>query len=421
LKPDNSLYGSAKDVRHNLLFFFMDGMLFTPAMTLISVTTVIPYFLAQLGASTFQIALVVSVTFICNFAGQPFFGFVATHSRVMNRTFGKILLLQRSIFIVFVLSIPFFSGAGPVLVWVFLFCWGLFNFFVGAYGVFYTPLMLTLLPPDKRGTTRGMGNAVGSCLGLGAAALIPVLLGRVSFPVNYTLIFSLGCLFLITDAMVFLFMRQHENVTPNVSMSIVQYLQEMPFSIRTNAPFRAMILTSMFLVVANSLLPYYTLYAIRVFKATESHLAIIAALAVLSNAAGYMLFGTIVDRLGPKKILIFVALIIISAGALALFTKSLVMLFVAWVLANLGNTGYSLTVSILLGAVSPSAKLPVYVGVQTTISLALSSAVLLLLAPVMESTGFMLLFAAVFACGLFSLLINLFVLQKQLAHIAIKG
>jgi len=54
------MYGSQKDIKHNLLLFFVDGVVFTPAMTLISVTAVIPYFLAQLGASTFQIALAAS-------------------------------------------------------------------------------------------------------------------------------------------------------------------------------------------------------------------------------------------------------------------------------------------------------------------------------------------------------------------------
>ena len=420
LKSHNPLYGSERNIKHNLFLFFIDGIAFTPAMTLISITTVIPYFLTHLGASNFQIALAISIPLICNFVGQPFFGFVATHSRVMNKTFGNILLLQRLIFLGFVLCIPLFARTGTIFVWIFLFCWSVFNFFVGSYGVFYTPLMLNLLPPDKRGVIRGMGDAVGSGLGLAVAALIPLLLGRFAFPVNYTLIFSFGSLFLIMDAIIFYFMRQHEHVTPNLPMSIVQYLREMPFSIRTNVPFRAFILTSMFLVAANSLLPYYTLYAIRVFKATESHIAIFAGLAVISNAVGYIVFGAITDRRGPNKTMILAAIFVLLAGAIALSTKSLGMLFVAWALANIGNTGYSLTSSILLGAVSPLTKLPLYVGVQTTISLALSSAVLLLLAPIMESIGYVLLFATVFACGLFSLLINLFILQKQLAHISVR-
>ena len=420
MKPYNSLYGSEKDIKRNLFLFFIDGVAFTPGMTLISITAVIPYFLTQLGASTFQIALAASAALVCNFVGQPFFGVLATHSKMLNKSFGKILLLQRVIFLFFIVLIPVMAGAGTVLVWLFLLFWSVFNFFVGSYGVFYAPLVFNLLPPDKRGSMRGIGDAVGSCLGLGVAALIPLALGRIAFPFNYTLIFSAGCLFLILDGVIFLFMRQHEYVKPHEPMGIIQYLREMPFAIRNNAPFRAYILVSMFLGAANSLLPYYTIYAIRVFKATESHIAILAALAVVANAVGYVVFGALTDRKGPNRTLIFATILVIIAGALALVTKSLGMLFAAWILANIGNTGYSLISTILLGVVSPSAKLPLFVGVQTAITLALSSAVLLLLAPLMENTGFMLLFAAVFVCGLLSLLVNLFVLQKQLAHISVR-
>ena len=406
------MYSSKKDLKHNLFLFFIDGVSFTPAMTLISVSAVIPYFLVQIGATTFQIGLAASVALVCTFVAQPFFGYVATHSKVMNKTFGKILLLQRLIFLAFVLCIPVFVKTGVMLVWIFLFFWGLFHIFVGSYSVFYAPLVLTLLPPDKRGAIRGMGHATGCALGLGIAALIPVLLGRISFPYNYTLVFFLGSLFLIINAFVFLFMRQHDAVVLNIPLSISQYLKEMLFSVRRSAPFRAMILTCMFLVTANSLLPYYTLYAIRVFSAAEYHIAILTALAVLSNAFAHILFGSVLDRRGPKPALVLAIIFVISAGVLALFTNSISFLFIAWASANIGNIGYMMSSALLIGEVSPSGKLPLYVGVQNTISLILSSAVLLLLAPVLESVGFMLLFAVVLGCGFISVLIYIFIFRK---------
>ena len=410
------MYGSKKDVKHNLFLFFVDGVVFMPAMTMISITTVIPYFLEQLGASTFQIALAASLALICNFIAQPFFGHIASRSKVMHNTFARILLLQRSIFLVFVLCIPLFASVSTVLVWAFLFFWGLFNFFVGSYSVFFTPMVIKLLPPDKRGFVRGMGYAAGSVLGLGMAMLIPFLLGRISFPLNYTVIFTIGLFFLFVDVAIFFLMRQHDDMEPNTPMSVIQYLKGMPSSIRENLPFRGMILTCMFLVVANSLLSYYTLYAVRVFSATESHLATLAALAVISTAAGHVGFGFLIDRRGPKTTSLIAAILVISAGFLALVTNTLSFLFAAWVLANLSNSSYHTTASLLLAEVSPNTKLPLYVGVYTTISLALSSAVIMLLAPVLEKIGFMALFAVVLFCGILSLLFNLFFLRRKMAN-----
>jgi len=408
------MYGSEKDIKHNLFLFVFDGIVFQPAMTFISITAVIPLFLEKLGASTIQIAMAVSITFICNFAAQPFFGSIASRSRKMHRTFGNILLLQRIIFLAFVLSMPLFSGNNAVLIWMFLFFWGVFNIFVGSNNVFYTPLLLKLLPPNKRGMIRGIGLAAGSALGVVAASLIPVILRRFVFPYNYVVIFSLGLVFLFLNTIQYYLIREHEDVVKRVPMGIIQYLKGIPESIRENERFRTMILTCIFLVVANSLLSYYTLYAIRVFQATETHIAVLAALAVLSAAAGDIGFGAIIDHRGPGTTSIIAAGLVMSAGILALATNSLPLLFAAWVLANLGSSAYNMSATLLLGDVSPHTKLPLYVGVHSIITLALSSLVLLLLAPALENIGFKLLFMVVLACGTLSLVINLFVLQKHL-------
>ena len=334
------MYGTEKDIRRNLFLFFVDGVLFEPGMTLISITAVIPFFLEQLGASTIQIAIAAALTYICCFVAQPFFGSIATRSRKLHRSFANVLILQRFIFLAFVLSIPLFINNSAMLVWMFLFFWGVFNFFVGSNNVFYTTLMLKLLPPNKRGMIRGLGHALGSVLGVGVASLIPVILNRITFPYNYEVIFSFGLVFLFANSIQFYFMHEHEDVEPRVPMGIVQYLKGIPESIREDKIFRAMILTCVFLVAANSLLAYYTLYAIRIFSATETHIAILAALAVISSAIGRFGFGVIIDRCGPKTTTIIAAGFVLSAGLLALVTNSLNLLFAAWVLANLGKCAY---------------------------------------------------------------------------------
>ena len=408
------MFGSEKDIRRNLFLFFIDGVVFTPAMAFISITTIIPFFLEQLGASTFQIAIAASMVMICSLVTQPFFGSIASRSQKMNKTFGKILLLQRTIFLAFVLSIPVFVNTTGLLIWLFLFFWGVFNLFAGSYAVFFTPLMLKLLPPSRRATARGIGAAVGAGLGVGAAAAISVILSRISFPYNYVLIFSLGLLFLLINAIQFYLMHEHDDAEPRVPMGVIQYIKEIPSTVQENKAFRAMIISCTFLVVANSLLSYYTLYAIRIFSATESHIAVLSALAVVSGAAGSVGFGFLVDRRGPKMTSILTAILVISAGGIALFGNSLSFLFVAWVFANLANNGYLVSVNILLGEVSPSTKIPLHVGVHTIISMALSSVVLFLLAPILENVGFIMLFATVLFCGILSLLTNLFVLRKYL-------
>ena len=406
-------FGTSHDIRHNHRLFFVDSALFAPAMTLLSITAVVPYFLDQAGATTFQIGLAASSALICNLALQPVFGRIASHSRTPHRTFANVLLTQRVFFLAFVVCIPLFAGHGQVLVWAFLLSWAVFNLFVGSYSIFYTPLLMRLLPPDQRGAVRGLGAAAGSLVGLGAAALIPVVLSRVGFPLGYVLVFALGTVLLLVDAVLFRWMRPPANSEPSTPMSVVAYVKGMPATVRHNAPFRAVVVICMFLAVANSLLTYYTVYAIRVFAAAEAQIGILAALAVIAGVVGSVCSGFASDRWDPRAVVAVAAALVVLAGALALATHSLGFLYVAWVMANLANSGYAVSAVMLVGTVSPLAQLPLYAGVNSVVSLALSAAVLLLLAPALERVGFTPLFAIVLLCGAVSLLTNELALRRR--------
>ena len=411
-------YGRKEDIQHNLAILFLDGMLFAPAMTLISITAVIPYFLHQAGATTFQIGLAASLALVCNFLIQPVFVRMASGSRHPQRTFGKIMLLQRGMFLAFVLCIPLLAGHGNILTWVFLFFWGVFNLFVGSYGVFYTPLVLKILPPDRRGTVRGFGNATGMLLSIGVAALIPPVLAGMAFPVNYMLLFSIGTVLLLADAWLYFQLRIPGEMQADVPVGALQYVRRMPGTILRNAPFRALVTASVFLVVPNSLLAYYTLYAIRVFHVAEHQVGLMAVLAATASAVAFFVFGIAADRWGPRLVLQVAAIAIMAAGALALGTHTLTMLYVAWVVANFGMSTYFVASTLLLGLVSPPTQVTMHVGVQSAISLALSALVVLLLAPLLQRIGFVPMFAIVIICGAGSLMVNVFGLRKHLATTA---
>ncbi|MCL2249201.1 MAG: hypothetical protein FWC13_08015 [Oscillospiraceae bacterium] len=410
------MYSNQKDVRHNLKMFFIDGLSFMPSMALISITAVIPSFLNQLGASTFQIALATSMSFVCVLLAQPFFGFVASRAVLMHRTFSKILFFQRFLFLVFVMLIPVFSGYNTVLVHLFLGFWAVFNLFVGSYAVFFTPLVIRLLPPDKRGGFRGIGQAIGSLIGVGMSALIPVILSSFAFPYNYMVIYALGAAFMFINVVAFYMMRENKDAEPTEPMRLLEYIKGMPGAVRESSTFRAMICTCVFLAIANALLAFYTLFALRVFYATEMHIALLTGLAIFSTAVTQIVFGYIVDKFGPRITALMCAFFVAAAGITALSAGTLNVLLVAWVFANIANAGFMVTVTLLLGIVSPSTKMPLYVGAFNTITALLSALIILVLPPILEGLGFVPLFSIVTACGVLSFTFNMFLLRKRLGR-----
>ena len=59
--------------RRNYLLFFLDTVIFTPAMAFLSVNAFISYYLTDLGASTFEVALPAALGNLCCFVCQPLF------------------------------------------------------------------------------------------------------------------------------------------------------------------------------------------------------------------------------------------------------------------------------------------------------------------------------------------------------------
>ena len=408
-------FGSPKDIKRNVILYFLDGVTFMPSVALISMATVIPFFLEQLSASTIHFAIAAATVTICSFIAQPIFGSVVSRTRLVAKTFAKILFAQRFIFLGFVLCMPLFASNHTLFIWVFLFFWAVFNLFSNSGMAFNAVLILKLLPPEKRAGMRGVGFAVGNIIALGLTALIPGILGGFSFPYNFMIIFLLGLFFLFLNAAGFWLMKEHEDIEPRIPMSVMESIKGIPTSLKDDATFRAMILTCMLLVVANSLIPFYTLYAIRVFSATEPQIALLATLAIISSIVVNIVFGFIVDRKGPVKVSPLAGVFVVFAGVLALMTSSMNVLYIAWVLAHLGSGAYGKTTMLMLGDVSPAGKVPLYVSVLFTISMALSSLFVLLLGPILENVGFAVLFIVVIVCGSISLYLNLFVFQRRLA------
>ena len=420
LKQQN-YFGEPKDIKRNLILYFFDGVTFMPSMALISITAVIPFFLETLNASTFQFAIATAMTTIGMLIGKPFFGSMASRARLMSRTFAKTLFVQRLVFLLFVLAMPLLALSDPLMIWAFIVSWAIFNFLSGGYMVFNVPIILKLLPPHQRGGVRGAGFAIGNIIALGMAALIPTILEHFSYPTNFMIIFLLGLIFLFWNAVAFWFMKEHEDVEPRVAMNVLEYIKAMPICIKEDSTFRGMILSCMFLVVGISLIPFYTLYAIREFSIHAEQIAFLIFLATLSTIFVNVVLGLMIDRFGPVKVSPIIGCVILLSGLIPLVTNGIVPFYVAWVLINLGNVCYIKTTNLMLADVSPSGKSPLYVGVLFMISMSLSSLVVLGLAPVLEVFGFVFLFIIVVICGGVGLFYNLFVFQSRLKSDMIKG
>jgi MFS family permease len=382
---------------------FADTVLFTNAMTFLSVNAVITYFLARLGASTFEIGLANSLVSIGAFVSQPIFAKQAMNLSSKLQRFITLLFVQRIFFLLFIVSIPFYAVSHPqATVVLFLVCWAIFSFFVGSYSTFYMSLFAKMISERQRGKLKGYSGGIGNLLALGSAVVIAYILDNMDFPYNYTLLFSIGMVFLLLDVFTFVFMHEEPDQISPININYFQYFKLIPGILSQNKKFRRIVSAYSLMVVSQVSLAYYALYAIREFNAAGAQIALFAAITGIVNVLGNLLFGVLSDKLGHRMILIISAICGSAAVLLVIIIPQLWVIYAAFALSNLSLCGYNLSSGILIIDNVQREKLPMYISVNTVFTLVCSACITIGGSFLVDYISFNAIFWIAGVTGLFS-------------------
>ncbi|TBL79028.1 MFS transporter [Paenibacillus thalictri] len=390
------------DQRRNHFLFFMDTVLFVNAMTFLSVNAIITYFLANLQADTFEIGLVNALVSIGSFISQPLFAKLVMNLSHKAKMFAKILFIQRISFLLVVAAVPLFAESRPqLMVLVFLIGWAIFNLFVGSYNIFYMSLFAKLVTPNARGRLRGFSSGAGSVFALGSAALCGVLLTKVPFPYNYTVIFAAGVALLLLDVLMFRLMKEHEaDEVAKVNFNYFQYFKAVPLMFREFPQYKRTVAGFAFIVASHSALAYYTLYAVRTFEAGSTTIALFTAITGLANIAGSVIFGIMADRIGHRHVLMAAAIAGGLGSLLIVSFHGLWSVYAAFALTNICIIGYNLSGSVFILEQIPRSRLPMAISINSMFSLCTSSVVLIGSSWVADYLSFQAVFLFTGLCGI---------------------
>ena len=389
--------------RRNYFLLFMDSVLFTNAMTFLSINTVITYFLNHLGASTFVISFANALASIGTFITQPFFTRRATKLQHKRIPFAKTLFIQRFFLLAFVLTIPIGATRFPhVMIILFLVCWGIFNLFVGSYSPFYMSLFAKMVAKENRGRLRGFAGGTANLLALLSVLLIGMVLKSVSYPYDYTLLFVIGAVLLLLDAYDFVLMREPADETKGPDINYWSYIRDVPRILRTNRLFARMVLGFTMLVIAQIALVYYSLYAIRIFHAGNGAVAVFTGIAVLGNTLASVVFGVLADRFSHRFVLELGAIAGILAAVWAVGEHSLWGVYVAFGLSTTAMAAYNMSSSMLVIERTRHAEIPMHISIYILVTLVVSSVLTLCSSYVVNRFSFSALFIATGAASLFA-------------------
>ncbi|PMQ01479.1 MAG: hypothetical protein CBR30_05615 [Dictyoglomus sp. NZ13-RE01] len=380
--------------KKNKIIAFIDPILFINGMVFININTVIPYFLIRLSASNIHISLTNFLATLGSFLPSLFVARYVQRLKVKNRAFAKLLFTQRMIFLIFILLLPFFiKYLGNIFsIYIFILFWGIFNFFVGAYGPFYFSILDKILPYEERGRVVATGNAIGNIIALLSTYLLNIFLSKFSFPYNFMLIFLAGIIILLADAYLFYIIDEKEEETIENSLSFTEFIKYSFSFLSKDKNFRLAVTSFVFIFLSLTSISYFIVYTVRTFKVDSNVVSAFTFLSILANIVGGLSFGELSRRIGYKKVLILGTFL----GAFGLFIVTLIRHlyapFIGYTFVML-NFNANMTIGgFLLSALAKRENIPIYMAINNTISISLSSLMHILNGLIINFLGFQFLF-----------------------------
>jgi UMF1 family MFS transporter len=240
---------------------------------------------------------------------------------------------------------------GPFAVSVFLFI--LANAAYQAGIQFYDALLPEVSTPDNRGRVSGIGVGVGYL-----GSFVAVLLGMALPAGERTTLFTLiAVMFLALAIPCFLFVRERGNPNPRPIFGwamIRQSTRETVAALRSGSRFpgllRFLVGRVFYTDAINTVIAYMTLFTVNVAIAGgldavdgEAEALRVMLSAITCAVAGGLLWGRLVDRVGPKRTLTVVLLLWVAtfslAAAVGLFRMPVVFLYLVAAMAGVALGG----------------------------------------------------------------------------------
>lgn len=411
--PALSLADREPIYRRNFVFFLVDNILFSVALSIISSTTVIPDFVRRLTDSEILIGLSGSLFMIGFTLPQLFIArYVVRHARKKWWFVGPNIPVRFVILIFAGITVWLGAARLELVLLAFFICYSIAAFGDGLVGVPWADLAGTSLDNRWRARMFGLTSAVSGVLMLLVAPLIGSVLGNpeLAFPNNYAILFAAsGVVFAISIVPGLFFHELPGGKAVENPPSFGEFLPQLGRLLRDDLPFRAFIVlrvfTSLFLMAA----PFYIGYAtVELGLSSDVAVPVLLAMQTLGTVGGALLY----TWLGARSNLLYIKLALGSAILLpicAVLASVLgpLPLYIGFLVSGLAASGNLMSsyLNWIVGYASPEQR-PIYVGLSNTVAAVISFIAPIIGGVIAQSFGYQPLFIASLVMALLALAVT---------------
>lgn len=355
--------------RRNFVVLTADGLLFFLGMIFISYESVLPVFLARLGAPRTAIAIVpVAVAIGVNMPSllaAPLVEAAASKRRYILRH----AVWQRVPWLLIALLIPLLAPGNAGLLIVLLLLSVLITTVSGGFVIpAFFDIIASTIPVERRGTLFALRSVLSYLFGIGGGLIVRLVLDHVSYPLDYSVLYGIATLVLFGGWVVFSFVREPERApaaasAPRGRLPKGHVVQRIRVVLGTNRSFRAYIIARGLLVLAFATTSFFPVYLVEEFGLPDSASGVFAMITAATFVLVNPIFGRIGNTVGYKPVFLasYISLGVAAVVGLSGLTApwSYVLIVCTAVSHSVNLLSWNMTVEF-----APEGQVPSYIGVS---------------------------------------------------------
>ncbi len=346
----------------------IDGSFFLLAQSLMSPTTILPFFVSRLTDNPFYFGL---LAVLAN--GGWFFPQLFTAGPIERTARKKPWLINLGFFLermplVLLTATTFLAVRSPA--WalaLFLLAFAIYNLGAGVIAPAWQDLLAVCFPATRRGRLMGVTMFVGGIAGALGAVGSSRILDTIAFPRNFLILFALATILMFLGWAVLALTREPVRQVPRNAENRLRLWTRLGRILRRDQNFRRFLIARGLLAVGGMGVAFVTAAAVSKWDVSGGTVGNYTVAFLVGQSASNLLFGLLADRKGHKVSLLLGGLAA-SIGYVIAGTATLPLLY--YLVFVLLGVYFSATfvsgLMIVLEFVGPEQR-PTYVGITNSI------------------------------------------------------
>ena len=350
-----------KNYKRNYLSFLGEGLFFTFAYNLSSVTNVIPDYVAKISDDPLALSLI-PVLYYCPLYLASILGcYFSLNARSPKQIGVRICLSQRIGLLLIALSSLLIGNAGRrICLTLFFIAFTLYNIADGMSAPVYYDMVSTMIHRNI-GSFFGVYNMVGSIAGIFASLLLSYLYGSHPYPKNYQIMFFTGVIFaFLSSLMIILGCKETSDVRKEHGCF---HFSQFPVLFRkclSKPSFRKYTLSYLVLAATDFAVPFYVLRLQSGHPVPENYIGIMSMISLISGILANWSLGWISDLFGVFPMLLISCLLGIVSSILAIINPGGLWVYVTYAMISFAYCGSTLSNTIASAVFSEGENSTIY-------------------------------------------------------------